>query len=142
MATLSASEKCIRPDFNLLTLMDVPAAFGCPLTIEGFYIIEKDAPLGTFPTIAQSTGNAVPFWFVNREAFEAIAADGVVTIGDISNLSPLKGTATVYKETLRPRLNNHHVQINTKGEMNDGRSFSFHVTHVGDKTTSIGLLIK
>ncbi len=133
---------CIRPDFNLLALMDVPAAFGCALTTRGYYIIEKDAPLGTFPIMAQSTGTAVPFWFVNREAFEAIAADGVVTIGDIMALAPLKGTATDFKETLRPRLENHHVQINAKGVLDDGRAFSFHVTHVGEQTRSIGLEVK
>jgi len=61
---------CVRADFNLLDIFDVPAAFSCPLTVNGFYMIEKDAELGTFPIIAQSTGSAVPFWFVRWTAFQ------------------------------------------------------------------------
>jgi len=133
---------CIRADFNLLTIFDVPAAFGCPLTVQGFYMIERDAPLGTFPIIVQSTGTAVPFWFVRWTDFQTAAADGVVTIGQLQALNPLVGTADKFNETLRPRLENHLVQINASGFLQDGRKFDFHVTHVGDKTKNIGLSIK
>ena len=135
---------CVRADFNLLTMFDVPAAFGCPLTVEGFYMIEKDAPLGTFPFIVQSKGTAVPFWFVRWTDFQTAAADGVVTIGELQALNPLVGTADKFRETLRPRprMDNHLIQINASGQLNDGRSFSFHVTHVGDQTKTINLSIK
>jgi hypothetical protein len=133
---------CIRPDFNFLNVFDVPAAFSCALTVNGFYIIEADAPIGTFPLIVQSTGTAVPFWFVRWDAFSQIAEDGVVTIEDRKALNPLTGTADKFKETLRPRMESHHVQINASGVLEDGRSFNFHVTHVGDETKNIGLTIK
>ena len=132
---------CIRPDFNLLQYFDVPAAFGCPLLVAGFYIIEKDAPLGTFPIIAQSSGDAVPFLFVRWESFQGLAADGVVTMPELNALQPLAAVADRFTETLRPRQENHLVQINASGKLDDGRSFSFHVTHAGNKTRSIGLTI-
>lgn len=133
---------CVRPDFNLLQLFDVPAAFSCPLKVSGHYIIEQDAPVGTFPIIVQSSGSAVPFWFVRWSAFQTAAADGVVTISELQSLNPLKGTADQFKETLRPRMDHHLVQINASGRLEDGRRFQFHVTHVGDQTRSIGLKIR
>jgi hypothetical protein len=133
---------CIRNDFNFLNVFDVPAAFSCALSVNGFYIIEADAPIGTFPLIVQSTGTAVPFWFVRWDDFSQIAEDGVVTIDDIKALNPLTGIAGKFKETLRPRMENHLVQINASGVLEDGRSFDFHVTHVGDVTKNIGLIIK
>jgi hypothetical protein len=133
---------CVRADFNLLNLFDVPAAFGCALTVEGFYMIEKDALPGTFPMIVQSTGGAVPFWFVRWTDFQTAAADGVVTIGELQSLNPLVGTADKFNETLRPRMDNHLIQINASGYLEDGRSFSFHLTHVGDQTKAINLSIK
>ena len=133
---------CVREDFNLLEAFDVPAAFSCPLTVTGSYIIEADAPIGTFPIIAQSTGSSVPFWFVKWKEFEEVAADGVVTIGEIRSLQPLEGAASKFKETLRPRIENHLVQINASGLLSDGRTFSFHITHVGDQTKNIDLTIK
>jgi len=133
---------CVRTDFNLLTIFDVPAAFSCPLTVSGSYIIERDAPLGTFPLMVQSTGTNVPFWFVRWTDFQAAAADGVVTIGELQSLNPLTGVADKFKETLRPRMENHLVQINASGNLNDGRKFSFHVTHIGDQTASINLTME
>ena len=133
---------CIRPDFNLLNIFDVPASFGCELTVNGFYMIERDVPAGTFPLIVQSTGSAVPFWFVRWEDFQAAMSDGVVTIGELQSLNPLVGSATKFHETLRPRANNHLVQINAAGVLDDGRTFDFHVTHVGNQTKNISLTIK
>ena len=133
---------CIDPSFNLMEVFDVPGAFSCQLTMTGFGIVEADAPQGTFPIIVHSTGTEVPFWFVPWTAFQKIAEDGVVTIGDIEALNPMKGQADKFKEMLRPRMENHHVQINASGKLEDGRTFDFHVTHVGDQTKSIGLRIR
>ena len=133
---------CIDPDFNLLDIFDVPRAFSCELKLTAFGIIEADAPQGTFPIIVHSSGTNVPFWFVPWAAFQMIADDGIVTIGDIEALDPVKGKADKFKEMLRPRMENHHVQINASGKLDDGRSFAFHVTHVGDQTKSIGLRIR
>ncbi len=132
---------CIAPDFNLMEVFDVPRAFSCELMVHGFGIIEADASQGTFPIIVHTSGTEVPFWFVPWKQFQDIAKDGVVTIVDIEALNPLKGNADKFKELLRPRMENHHVQINASGILEDGRKFAFHVTHVGDQTKSIGLKI-
>ncbi len=135
------SPACIAPDFNLMEVFDVPSAFSCELMVNGFGIIEADAPQGTFPIIVHSSGTSVPFWFVPWKEFQDIAKDGVVTIVDIEALNPLKGNADKFKELLRPRMEYNHVQINASGNLEDGRKFAFHVTHVGDQTKSIGLKI-
>jgi hypothetical protein len=132
---------CIRADFNLLDLFDVPAAFGCASTVEGFYLIENDAAPGTFPIQAQSTGTAVPFWLVRWDAFQKAAADGMVTITELRALEPLTGIATQFKETLRPRTPNHFVQISAAGLLDDGRRFNFHGMQRGEKNRQAQLRI-
>jgi hypothetical protein len=137
----------IPPTFNLLTYFDPPGpggpgAFAAPLRIEGHYMVEADAPLGTFPRIAISRGDAVPVWFVRREALAAAMADGVLTIGDLVALSPLRGTATRYAETLRPRVDEHLVVIDASGRLDDGRHFTVHVTHVGDRSQSVRIAFR
>ena len=81
---------CINEGFNLLELFDVPAAFSCNLITSGFVIKEKDAGPEVFPILAQSTGDAVPFWFINETDFEALASDGVVTITELRNSEHLR----------------------------------------------------
>ncbi len=130
---------CVPPGFNLLNMFDVPAAFSCQLFTEGSYIIEMDAPRGTFPIIVQSTGTAVPFWFVRWTDFQRLSADGIVTITEIQGLHPIKGIAGKFRETLKPRIENHFVQINASGTLEDGRTFSFHVTHAGDQSQATRL---
>lgn len=132
---------CVPADFNLLTIFDPPAAFSCPLTFSGRFIIEAGAAPGTFPIIVHSKGDAVPFWFARMNEVEQAAADGVLTITELQALDHLEGVADQFSETLKPRMENHLVQINASGILHDGKKFSFHVTHVGDKTTSIGLTL-
>jgi hypothetical protein len=132
---------CIAPDTDLLQHMHPPGpggpgAFGCPLIIEGSYIIEKDAPLGTFPVRVVATGSA-QIWFVARGAFNAVTADGDLTMAELLSLDPLRGTATTFHEMLAPRLDSHHVVITSRGTLPDGRSFRFNVNHFGDVTRSI-----
>lgn len=135
---------CVPADFNLLQLFDPPGpagpgAFGCPLLMKGFVLIEPDAPLGTFPRQAVLMGDAVPFWFVPWSDFEAEAADGVVTMADLQALEPLVGLASRYHETLKPREGDHVIVIDAAGTLDDGRAFLFGVTHIEDETRSIRL---
>lgn len=132
---------CVNEDFNLLELFDVPAAFSCNLLTSGFVIKEKDAGPEEFPIIAQSSGNAVPFWFINQADFEAFASDGVVTISELRNSDHLEGMASKFQETLKPNFNDHLVQIKAEGRLSDGRSFRYNVSHVGDETQNIRLRI-
>lgn len=137
----------IHPDFNLLSYFDFPGpngpgAFGVPLTVSGFYMVEAGSPLGTFPQVSISTGDAVPFWFVPWSTFEQAMQDNVVTMAELEAMNPLRGTATQFTETLRPRAGEHLVVINASGTLSDGRTFDFHVTHIEDTTRSIRISIK
>lgn len=133
---------CIPTDFNLLELFHFPGpngpgAFACPILVQGFMLIEPEAPLGTFPRQVVMEGDSVPFWFVKWEDFQAAAADGLVTIGELQALTPVRGTADRYREMLKPRVGDHAVVISAGGTTEDGRRFSFHVTHLEDQTKSI-----
>jgi len=129
----------IPADFNLLQFFHFPGpnglgAFATPILIRGFYFIEPNAPLGTFPMLAVSTGDAVPIWFVRWSAYQAAMADNVITIGEVIAMRPLRGIATTFNETLKPRLADHLTIITASGKLEDGRTFDFHVTHVGDSS--------
>lgn len=133
---------CIPPDFNMLELFDFPGpdgpgAFACPLLMQGFMLIEPDAPLGTFPRQVVLTGAAVPFWFVPWNEFQAAAIDGEVTIGELSALGPVIGLADRYHEMLKPRETDHAIVIDARGTLEDGRSFQFSVMHLDDRTRSV-----
>jgi hypothetical protein len=137
---------CIPDDFNLLEMFDFPGpmgpgAFACPLNLTGKLMIEPDAPLGTFPVHVILRGTSVRFWFVSLEAFQAAAADGVVTRGELAAMSPVEGTATQYHESLHPREDDHRIVIDAIGALDDGRSFRFHATHIDDEAVSIRIRI-
>jgi hypothetical protein len=142
------SPECVPSDFNLLDAMhypgpDGPGAFGCELLVRGSYLVERGAPEGTFPRSVSSTGDAVPIWFVRWAEFQAAAADGRVTLPDLAALpSLLRGTATRFDEMLFPREADHHVEIDARGTLEDGRSFTFHVTHALDRTERIEIAFR
>jgi len=100
-------------------------------------MIEPNAPLGTFPVLAVSTGDSVPIWFVKWADYQAAMADNVVTIGDVIAMRPLCGIATRFNETLKPRLDDHLTFITASGKLDDGRTFEFHVTHVDDSSRAL-----
>ena len=135
----------IPANFNLLEFFHFPGpggpgAFATPILIKGFYMIEPNAPLGTFPVLAVSTGDSVPIWFVKWSDYQAAMADNVVTIGDVIAMRPLRGIATRFNETLKPRLDDHLTIITASGKLDDGRTFEFHVTHVGDSSRALRII--
>jgi hypothetical protein len=118
---------CVRPDFNLLDFLDIPAAFACRLTVDGFQIF-KD-PLPAPPIQVNVTGvGAVPIWFVRWPDLQAAMADDVVTIDELQRLSPLMGSAKVFRERLAP---GEHLTIAARGELADGRGFALEFTYAG-----------
>ncbi|HEX6307518.1 MAG TPA: hypothetical protein VFZ69_04980 [Longimicrobiales bacterium] len=132
---------CIPADTDLLEHLHLPGpagpgAFGCTLLIEGSYIIEADAPLGTFPVRVVAKGPA-QIWFVDWGDFQNATADGTLTMAELNGLDPLRGTASTFHEMLAPRLDRHHVVIASRGQLEDGRSFRFELNHLGDVTKSI-----
>jgi hypothetical protein len=139
--------ECVPDDFNLLDLFhfpgeEGPGAFACPLQHSGHYIVEAGAPQGTFPRIYVAQGDAVPFWFVPWAEFQQAMQEGAVTLPDVLAMNPLKGTATRLRETVHPRLDEHLVVTDASGQLEDGRRFDFHVTHVRDETKSIRIRFK
>ena len=126
--------ECVRLDFNLLDLLDAPAAFGCRLTVSGFDLYDKPGDL--VPRHTLITGNAVPVWFVPWPDFQVAIADGVLRIGELDLLSPLKGIARVYHEVVHvpamPGMTGGakmpHMTIAASGFLSDGRSFQYEFT--------------
>ena len=128
----------VPPNFNLLEFYHFPGpngpgAFGAPLLMSGFLLIERNAPLGTFPKQAEFRGDNVPVWFVPSAAFHLATQDHVLTVAELQALEPLYGTATRYHETLHPREGEHKIVIQAQGTLTDGRDFAMQVTHVHDE---------
>jgi hypothetical protein len=125
---------CIPTDFNLLLLFDVPAAFGCELTIEGklwWYDPETDP----FPFKIQQWGlGAVPIYFVDEAELAAAAQDDVLTIGELQALpSLLIGFADSYLEVIHNSNQGgagkgHSVQNASGTILQSGLPFYFHYT--------------
>lgn len=139
--------ECVPPEFEMLQLYDFPGpegpgAFRCPLLMEGFLLIEPDAPLGTFPRQAVLWGDAVPFWFVPWADFQAAAVDGAVSFAELRAMGPVAGVADRYHETLKPREGRHLIVIDAAGTLEDGRTFRFHVTHREHRTEAIQIDIR
>lgn len=130
---------CVRTNFNLLDLLDIPAAFACPMTVSGFELYDK--PGDAVPRQTLITGSAVPVWFVpwNDPAgkdLQTAIADGVLTMSELEALAPLKGVASVYHEVLHvqapPGMTGGakmpHMTITASGFLSDGRSFQYEFT--------------
>ncbi|HYW30867.1 MAG TPA: hypothetical protein VE869_05115 [Gemmatimonas sp.] len=141
------SPDAVPDDFNLLSFFHFPGAGGpgafvTPLLMDGFLLIEADAPLGTFPKQAVLRGTDTPIWFVPAAAFHAATTDGVLTMPELRTLAPLYGIAHRFHETLHPRDGEHKIIIQADGSFPDGRSFSFNLADIQDQPRNIRLSIR
>lgn len=135
--------ECVPRDFNLLEYFHPPFAFACQSTVRGTFLTETPEPAEVFPARVHSTGNAVPFWFVSWAAFQAAMADGVVTLGELERLDPIRATAHRFEEFLRPRVQEHQVVLEARGTSDeDRRDFRFHLHHRGDAIVRIELYLE
>ena len=116
---------CVPAGFNLLDRFDFVGAIGKPLTVAGFSIWDDTSP---GPRQAEFHGlGAVPVWFVNWPALQAAVADDLLTIGELSSLEHLIGSASFYQETLHAaEVDTAFVEMNAHGKLGDGRTFTFH----------------
>jgi hypothetical protein len=122
--------ECIPADFNLLDLFDIPGAFACgSYTTDGFAIWKNGPGIDDAPIQQKLFGlGAVPVWFVPWPDLQNAIEDGILTIGDLQDMSPLNGSASFYEETLHP---SKMIEFTARGILeNDGRNFSVHVTTV------------
>src|SRR5215471_11633154 len=114
---------CVPGDFNLLGFIDIPRAFGCPLTVTGFEVWKNGLPIDQAPLVAKTHGlGNVPVWFVAWPELEAAIADQVLTIFELASLPSLQiGYADFYEETLHPPAvedpTPDHLQINATGAL-------------------------
>ena len=113
---------CVPPDFNLMRSFDVPRAFRCPLTVEGFEVWENGPGVDAAPMLSVSrAAEGMPVWFVKWPELEAAMRDGVLTIGELAGMESLiVGTADSYQEVLRP---GESITIHATGSLSDGRRF-------------------
>jgi hypothetical protein len=122
------SPSCVRPDFNLLDLLDIPAAFECPLVTAGTEWYENGAPPFMPPYLSVlREAPAVPIWFVRWNELETAAADDVLTIGELATLPSLElATATDFHEWLEPfpTRNPSLLVMEADGTLSKGRRFS------------------
>ena len=124
---------CIPADFNMMDFFhfpdeNSPGAFACqPTTTDGYEMWEGEPGNGPAPVRTLLWGReAVPVWFVNTADLEVlIDDDGVVTIGDLESLSPIKGTADKYYEILHPSQSNERPLIifRAEGDLDGGGTF-------------------
>lgn len=118
---------CVRVNFNLLNFFDfanIPAIFGCPLTIHGFELW-RDPSTDQGPRQAKYEGNgAVPVWFISAADFHA-ALPGLTLSELLAMPSLLQGFATSYEETLHPlgAAKENMLEIVASGSLPDGRTF-------------------
>ena len=140
------SPGCVRATFNLLNFFDVPAVFGCALTVHGFEVWENGGPPeDAGPIQAKLRGNgAVPVWFVPWPALEAALADGRLRMPELLELQPLMGTATYFEETLHPygAANQSQLELVSHGTLPDGRSFRYSATEAAGELRVVRIEIR
>lgn len=137
---------CVPDSFNLLDLMDIPAAFECPLTVAAFEIWKHGPAVDAGPILAVLHGlGAVPVWFVSWPDLQEEIKDGVLTIEDLRGVNSLqKGEATFFAERLHPvETSNGNYNVVAHGFLEDGRSFNYEATLKSDnRLTSVNIRFK
>ncbi len=142
--------ECVPDGFNLLNFVDIPAAFGCPLTVAGFEIWENGPPpfsLDMAPIFSNLHGlGAVPVWFVSWPELREQIADGVLTITDLTSMVSLQvGSASFFDERLHSigEVQHPNLSIVAHGRLLDGQSFQFEATSsLQEHGQNTGLRIK
>lgn len=127
---------CVPEDYNLLSAPNIPAVFGCPLTIEGkVWLRDPSNPMNPVKAMHSGLG-AVPIYFVGLSEFETAVMDGELTIFELNGLSSLLiGYASYQMDVIqfpqngRPGMHN----IVSRGELQDGRSFEHNSVVVGNE---------
>jgi hypothetical protein len=126
---------CVPPDYNLLSAPNIPAVFGCTLTIEGRVWYQNPPDLAAPPVKAEQLGlGAVPIYFAHLSEYEAAIMDGELTIVEFNGLSSLLiGYASFHMDVIQFPLNGRPGTHNivSRGELEDGRSFQLHGSLVG-----------
>jgi hypothetical protein len=128
---------CVPLNFNLLDAVNVPAVFGCELTVAG-HAISKNAG-DEIPAQVNLHGlGVVPVWFVRLSEVRAMLADDKITVGRLlASPSLRKGLANVYDETDLPGFSrpqgfgNGSIEVGASGFLPEGTSFQLEWRDMG-----------
>jgi hypothetical protein len=130
---------CVPSAFNLLNQIDVPAAFGCPLTVDGHAILKQTGDQVPVQVNMHGLG-AVPVWFVRLSEIQAILAGNSLTVNQLlASPSLRKGLAYLYDEVDQPGPNrpqgegNGSIEITASGFLADGTPFQLEWRDMGKK---------
>jgi hypothetical protein len=120
---------CVPAAFNLLRVIDYPAAFDCSLTITGEVWRHQATDPVPFQEHYAEAGE-VPIYFVRLSELMTASGDGALTIGELQGLpSRLVGHASFYRSVIHNsnQASGHgHETLSARGQLTDGRSFQFH----------------
>ena len=133
----------VPDDFNLLDFYDI-AAFGIPLTLEGFAIYKNQNDLSPFQAEMKGLGG-VPIWFIPKKDYTAAKEDGSLTIVELESLPSLTiGSAHFYTETLHSEGHSPMPlkNIEASGTVEDGSQFRLKIIWVGEPSDPIVYLVK
>lgn len=141
---------CVPPDFNLISVFDLPQAFGCPHTVHGFSLWHGAMFNGAPKKINISGNGAVPVWFVPWDSVKDEArADGNLTVAQLEQIGgALVGYADQYTEELQPHSDptigggghpNPKMIMHAHGHLEDGRRFMLHISWVRDVVRAINI---
>lgn len=137
------SPSCVPVNFNPLNFFDIPRAFRCPLTVEGFEV--RSQAFGP-PLHSELQGlGAVPVLFVKRAEFEAAAADGELTLTELLGLEAgVMGSASLYQEVLHPRGGARVVNADYQaaGTLENGRPFRVHIQEHEGQVVHFGVVVE
>ena len=130
---------CVPPNFNLLDTIDVPAAFGCALTVDGHAILKNAGDQVPIQINLHGLG-AVPVWFVRLSEVQAILVGNTLTMNQLlASPSLRKGLAHLYDEVDQPGVyrpqgaGNGSIEITANGFLTDGTPFQFEWRDMGKK---------
>ena len=117
-----AAPSAIPTDFNFLAFFD-PRALGAEFAVEGAAQFQQ-------PGVPRKTHlkglGAVPVWFLPEQRLVDMAADGVITLAEIEQAEPVKGSASFFNEILSPGGGGApNIRLNTvaRGTLADGGTF-------------------
>lgn len=138
--------ECVRPDFNLLDLVDVPAAFDCGLVVRGseYRAIGSDPFAPPYLSKLRNSGRQ-PIWFVSTAELMAAVADDVLTIGELRALPSLvQAWAAPWSEHLEPfPVRTPSVtRMHARGMMPGGKAFVFDYEEVDFTITRFDLSLR
>jgi hypothetical protein len=138
---------CVRSDFNLMNFFvfdNIPAIFGCPLTVHGFEIWKNSATTDPGPRQSKLFGNgAVPIWFVSVSDFGR-ALPGI-TMTELAAMPSLKkGYATFFEETLHPfgAAKQAMLHISAYGWLEAGGTFQYQATEAAGILRTVRIEIR